>query len=113
MLYDSEDRIVLFNEQFRDIYPGIADIIKQGTTFDQVLEAVIERSLVDLGSQSPQDWVAERKARREHSGGFAEYRYGGRYIRISERRIQGGGTVAICFAGLIIAFPHAKDQSEA
>ena len=95
VLYDSEDRIVLFNEQFRDIYPGLADIIKQGTTFGQVLDAVVARSLVDLGSQSPQDWVAERKARREHSGGFAEYRYGGRYIRISERRIQGGGTVAI------------------
>jgi len=41
VLYDSEDRIVLFNEQFRDIYPGIADIIKPGTTFGQVLEAVI------------------------------------------------------------------------
>ena len=95
VLYDSEDRIVLFNEQFRDIYPGLADIIKQGTTFEQVLEAVVSRSLVDLGNQSPQDWVAERKARREHSGGFAEYRYGGRYIRISERRIQGGGTVAV------------------
>src|ERR1700688_3308125 len=95
VLYDSEDRIVLFNEQFRDIYPGLADIIKQGTTFGQVLDAVVARSLVDLGKQSPQDWVAERKARREHSGGFAEYRYGGRYIRISERRIQGGGTVAI------------------
>jgi signal transduction histidine kinase/DNA-binding response OmpR family regulator/HAMP domain-containing protein len=95
VLYDSEDRIVLFNEQFRDIYPGIADIIKKGTTFGQVLEAVISRSLVDLGSQSPEDWIAERKARREHSGGFAEYRYGGRYVRISERRIQGGGTVAV------------------
>ena len=95
VLYDSEDRIVLFNEQFRDIYPGIADIIKPGTTFGQVLEAVISRSLVDLGSQSPQDWIAERKARREHSGGFAEYRYGGRFVRISERRIQGGGTVAV------------------
>ena len=95
VLYDSEDRIVLFNEQFRDIYPGLADIIKPGTTFGQVLEAVISRSLVDLGSQSPQEWIAERKARREHSGGFAEYRYGGRFVRISERRIQGGGTVAV------------------
>jgi signal transduction histidine kinase/CheY-like chemotaxis protein/HAMP domain-containing protein len=95
VLYDSEDRIVLFNEQFRDIYPGLADIIKPGTTFGQVLEAVISRSLVDLGSQSPQDWIAERKARHEHSGGFAEYRYGGRFVRISERRIQGGGTVAV------------------
>ena len=95
VLYDSDDRIVLFNEQFRAIYPGLADIIKQGTTFGEVLEAVVSRSLVDLGGQSPQEWIAERRARREHSGGFAEYRYGGRYIRISERRIQGGGTVAV------------------
>jgi signal transduction histidine kinase/CheY-like chemotaxis protein len=95
VLYDSNDRIVLFNEQFRAIYPGLADIIKQGTTFGEVLEAVVSRSLVDLGDQSPQNWIAERRARREHSGGFAEYRYGGRYIRISERRIQGGGTVAV------------------
>jgi signal transduction histidine kinase/CheY-like chemotaxis protein len=95
VLYDAEDRIVLFNEQFRAIYPGIADLIKSGTTFEQVLEAVISRSLVDLGDQSPQDWIAERKAQREHSGGFAEYRYGGRFVRISERRIQGGGTVAV------------------
>ena len=95
VLYDFNDRIVLYNEQFRAIYPGLADIIKQGTTFGEVLEAVVSRSLVDLGNQSPQDWIAERRARREHSGGFAEYRYGGRYIRISERRIQGGGTVAV------------------
>ena len=95
VLYDAEDRIVLFNEQFRDIYPGLADIIKPDTTFGQVLETVISRSLVDLAGQSPQDWIAERKARHEHSGGFAEYRYGGRFVRISERRIQGGGTVAV------------------
>ena len=56
---------------------------------------MISRSLVDLAGQSPQDWIAERKARHEHSGGFAEYRYGGRFVRISERRIQGGGTVAV------------------
>jgi signal transduction histidine kinase/CheY-like chemotaxis protein/HAMP domain-containing protein len=95
VLYDSEDRIVLFNEQFREIYPGLADIIKTGTTFAEVLEAVVSRSLVDLGSQSSQDWIADRKARHAGSGGLAEYRYGGRFVRISERRIQGGGTVAV------------------
>jgi adenylate cyclase len=95
VLYDAEDRIVLFNDQFRAIYPGLADMIKPGTTFNEVLNAVISRSLVDLGRQSPEEWVAERRARHEHSGGFAEYRYGGRFVRISERRIQGGGTVAV------------------
>src|ERR1019366_6663480 len=52
VLYDAEDRIVLFNEQFRDIYPGLADIIKPGTTFGQVLETVISRSLVDLAGRA-------------------------------------------------------------
>ena len=95
VLYDAEDRIVLFNDQFRAIYPGLADIIKPGTKFDEVLDAVISRSLVDLGRQTPEEWLAERRARHEHSGGFAEYRYSGRFVRISERRIQGGGTVAV------------------
>lgn len=95
VLYDADDRIVVFNEQFRSIYPGLSDIIKPGTTFNEVLEAVVTRQLVDLGSQSAQEWMAERIARREQSGGFAEYNYGGRYIRISERRIQDGGTVAV------------------
>jgi signal transduction histidine kinase/DNA-binding response OmpR family regulator/HAMP domain-containing protein len=95
VLYDAEDRIVVFNEQFRSIYPGLSDLIKPGTTFTKVIEAVVARSLVDLGSQSAQDWIAERIAQHNHSGGFAEYNYGGRYIRISERRIQDGGTVAV------------------
>ena len=95
VLYDAEDRMVLFNDQFRAIYPGLADIIKPGTKFDEVLNAVVSRSLVDLGTQTPEEWLAERRARHQHSGGFAEYRYGGRFVRISERRIQGGGTVAV------------------
>src|SRR5260221_10994290 len=68
VLYDSEDRIVLFNEQFRSIYPGLADIIKQGTTFGEVLEAADSRSLCDLGNHSPQDWTPGRRERSTHSG---------------------------------------------
>jgi signal transduction histidine kinase/CheY-like chemotaxis protein/HAMP domain-containing protein len=95
VLYDSNDRIVLFNEQFRALYPGLSDVIKQGTRFDEVIEAVVSRKLVDLGGKSPQQWIAERKAQHEKPGGFGEYQYGGRYVRISERRVQGGGAVAV------------------
>lgn len=95
VLYDADDRIVLFNEQFRALYPGLSDVIKQGTGFVQVLEAVISRKLVDLGGKSPLQWIAERRTQHEKPGGFAEYQYGGRFVRISERRIQGGGAVAV------------------
>jgi signal transduction histidine kinase/DNA-binding response OmpR family regulator/HAMP domain-containing protein len=95
VLYDSDDRIVLFNEQFRAIYPGLSDIIKQGTSFDEVLQAVISRKLVDLGSKSAEQWIAERKAQHQAWGGFVEHQFGDRYVRISERRVQGGGSVAV------------------
>ena len=34
VLYDADDRIVLFNDQFRAIYPGLSDVIRQGIRFD-------------------------------------------------------------------------------
>jgi signal transduction histidine kinase len=95
VLYDSDDRIVLFNDQFRAIYPGLSDVIKQGMGFDELLESVISRKLVDLGSKSPEQWIAERKAQHQGPGDFVEYQYRDRYVRISERSIQGGGSVAI------------------
>jgi adenylate cyclase len=95
VLYDAEDRIAQFNDQFRAIYPGLSDVIKPGTTFRQILDAVVSRSLIDLGNRAPQEWIAERMALRARSDGFAEYKYGDRYIRISERRIHGGGVVAV------------------
>jgi len=95
VLYDADDRIVLFNEQFCALYPGLSDVIKQGTGFDELLEAVVSRKLVDLGSKSSDQWVAERKAQHRGPGAFVEYQYRDRYIRISERRVQGGGSVAV------------------
>ncbi len=95
VLYDSDDRIVLFNEQFRALYPGLSDIIRQGTRFEDVLKAVISRKLVDLGSMSAEEWIAERIAQHRNPGGFVEYQYWGRHVRISERAIQGGGSVAV------------------
>jgi len=95
VLYDSDDRIVLFNEQFRALYPGLSDVIKQGTRFDDVLNAVISRKLVDLGSTSAEQWIAERMAQHRKPDAFVEYQYWGRHVRISERAIQGGGSVAV------------------
>jgi len=95
VLYDSDDRVVLFNEQFRAIYPGLSDVIRQGVTFQEVLDAAISRNLVELAGRRPEEWIAERRAQHENPDGFVEYRYEDRYVRISERKIQGGGTVAV------------------
>ncbi len=95
VLYDAEDRMVLCNDQFVAIYPELADIAHPGTTFNEVIEAVVARSMLDLGEHSAQEWLAERKAHHAEPHGFSEYAYRGRWVRISERRTHDGGTVAV------------------
>ena len=95
VLYGPDDRIVLCNDQFRNIYPGLADIVHPGTSFREILDAVVARKLVDLGGTDPERWIADRLARHAAPAGSVEYNYGGRWVRISERRTHDGGTVAV------------------
>ncbi len=95
VLYGPDDRIVLCNEQFRSIYPGLADIVHPGARFRDILDAVVARKLIDLGDTDADGWIADRVARHAAPAGSAEYSYGGRWVRISERRTHDGGTVAV------------------
>ena len=95
VLYGPDDRIVLCNDQFRNIYPGLADIVHPGARFRDILDAVVARKLIDLGDTDADSWIADRVARHAAPAGSAEYSYGGRWVRISERRTHDGGTVAV------------------
>jgi adenylate cyclase len=95
VLYDSDDRLVLHNSKFLEFTPGIADLIKPGIAFSDILRAVVDRKLVDFGIRSPDEWVAERMRQHADPTGFPEYEYNGKWLRISERRTPDGGTVSV------------------
>src|SRR5262249_21762676 len=86
VLYDSQDRLVLCNSKFREMYPRIADIMVPGASFEQVLRATMERQVIDLRGLTPEEWIAARLAQHANPQGFPEYRYGNVWARISERR---------------------------
>jgi signal transduction histidine kinase/DNA-binding response OmpR family regulator len=95
VLYDPDDRIVLCNSKFRDLYPGIADLTVPGTAFPTILRAVADRKLIDLGGRTPDEWIAERMRQHADPKGFSEYQYDGTWVRISERRTPDGSTVSV------------------
>jgi signal transduction histidine kinase/HAMP domain-containing protein len=95
VLYDPDDRVVLCNSKFRDLYPGIADLIVPGIKFGEILRAVVDRKLIDLGERSPEEWIAERIRQHSDPTGFPEYQYNGTWVRISERRTPDGSTVSV------------------
>ena len=95
VLYDPDDRLVMCNSKFRDLYPGIADLIVPGIAFGAILRAVVDRKLIDLGGKTPEGWIAERMQQHADPKGFSEYQYNNAWVRISERRMPDGSTVSV------------------
>jgi PAS domain S-box-containing protein len=95
-LFDSDDRMVLCNSRYRELYPGLADLTQPGLKFERLIETVVERGIVADAATRPQEWVEQRLARHHNpSGPFLQHQWDGRWIQISERKTQDGGTVAV------------------
>jgi signal transduction histidine kinase len=96
-LFDRDDRLVLCNSRYRDLlYPGLADVMAPGTPFETIIRRAAERGLVEEARGRVEEWVAERLAsHRSASGVETPHRSDGRWIRISERRTNDGGSVAV------------------
>ena len=56
-LFDREDRYVLTNSNYFNLYPGIADLCVPGTTFETVLRANVERNLHEFGPEGGDAWM--------------------------------------------------------
>jgi adenylate cyclase len=95
VLYDPQDRLVLCNSKFRELYPKITDLMVPGTPFATILRAIVDREMIDLQGRTPDEWIAERLANHANPKGSPEYRYNQVWARISERRTPDGSTVGV------------------
>jgi len=96
VLFDADDRMVLCNSRFRELYPGLADLMRPGLEFEHLIKTVAERGIVADAVARPQEWVEQRLARhRNPRGPFLHHQWDGRWIQISERKTRDGGTVGV------------------
>jgi PAS domain S-box-containing protein len=94
VLCDTQDRIVLFNEKFRELHGPVGNVIAIGSRFDDIVRGVAAQGLVPEASGRIQEWIRERMARhRDPQGSFEMEMSDGHWYRISERRTMGGGVV--------------------
>ncbi|MGN7753364.1 response regulator [Sinorhizobium sp. 22678] len=96
VLYDSEDRILVANSKYCEIFPSHKPNTLRGRSFREIVEQNLEMGQVDLEGKSPQEWVDERvRLHRDPAGLVDEKRFGDKWVRISKRKIPDGGTVAV------------------
>jgi PAS domain S-box-containing protein len=94
VLYDKDDRLVVSNQKYKQIYASSADHIKPGNTFEDIIRKGAEAGQYNLQGKSLDAWVAERiAAHREKSGMVEQHLGNGQWLRIIERGTGDGGTV--------------------
>src|SRR6516165_9161722 len=96
-LYDNEDRLVAYNSKYRTlIFPNVADESLMGMTFETLIRRAAEHGDIEDAQGRIEEWAQERLARhRNPSSAFLQRRRDGRWVIVSERKTEDGGTVAV------------------
>ncbi|MBV8701665.1 MAG: PAS-domain containing protein, partial [Bradyrhizobium sp.] len=95
-IYDKDDRLVLWNRQYADVYPMSQDVMTSGTTFTDILRTGLARGQYPEARGEEEQWLQARLARhlQDHSS-HEQQLPGDRWVRVEERRTGDGGVIGV------------------
>ncbi|MFN4296829.1 MAG: response regulator [Brevundimonas sp.] len=94
--YDSHDRLVIWNARYAEINPEIADILKQGATFREIVQIGIDKGHYPEAEGREADWLNERMTARSHLSCAMEQKTSDdRWLKVQDRRTADGGVVTL------------------
>jgi signal transduction histidine kinase len=96
ILYDEDDRIALFNARMKELHPAIADIIRVGTSFEDLMRVSVARDAVVPPPGDVEEWT--RRSIAEHRRPTKPYEIrlsSGTWLVIDERRLPDGRIVGV------------------
>jgi diguanylate cyclase (GGDEF)-like protein len=96
-LYDSDDRLLLCNQRYREIYRDSAPALVIGASFESIVRYGLERGQYPQAAADPEAWLAERLRRHREPDAvpILQELPGNRWLRIDERRTRGGGVAGV------------------
>jgi serine phosphatase RsbU (regulator of sigma subunit) len=95
-LYDTEDRLVLGNYKYKELFDFGDGPPEPGTQYEDILRKAVEQGVVQDAMRDPQAWIEDRLRRHRNPGEpVLEHRIDGRWIQVSERRTENAGRVAV------------------
>jgi len=96
IIYDAEDRIVVFNQRSRDILPELTDLIVPGTHYSELVEAIFKHRGMALTAAEKSDLIARQTAYHHRlTEPWDIQTDDGRRLRIMGSRTRDGGIAEI------------------
>ena len=96
-LYDREDRLVLCNRRYRELFHRTESLMRPGVRFEELLRRGVELGEYPEAASDAERWLAERLAHHERADGrpLIQRLGDGRVLRISEHRTPDGDRVGL------------------
>jgi len=95
-LWDSSDKLVIFNEQYKALYPAVAHLIRPGASFKEIITASAKAGEVEDAIGRVAEWVGERVEQHRNPTKPVFYQLdSGRWIQAMEQRTADGGVVGV------------------
>lgn len=110
VFYDKDDRLVIANSTYKQMYPAQRDIAA-GTTFEEAISLSVYAGEVIAAIGQEEDWLVHRLQHHRSNEKVTEQLLSdGRWVKVSEHRTADGGTVGIRTD--ITELKESKSQAE-
>ena len=108
VLFDADDRLVICNQRYKDIYYEIAETLVPGVTFTEIIDAAAEARQSFDSLENIATWVVDRMEQHANPAGPIDQELmRGRWVRVIEQKTAEGGIV-----GLRIDVTKEKQEHE-
>lgn len=95
-MYDADDRLVLCNQKYKEMYAESAPAMVPGTRFEDILRYGLARGQYARAVGREEAWLADRMAAHRYAQTpIEQYLANGRWLLINERRTEDGGYVGV------------------
>jgi two-component system cell cycle sensor histidine kinase/response regulator CckA len=93
-LFGPDDRLVMSNRRYADIFRSVADLIKPGVKFETLIHTAAARKQNIEAILNPENWIERRMERhRQASGSFEHHFSNGQWVMVRERRTADGSII--------------------
>ncbi len=95
-LYDSDDRLLIYNEAYRRYFGNVDEILRPGLRYETLLRSAVADEMRNYPLEAREAWVRDRLDRHRNPSGPFELRPVGKdWVRISETRFADGSTAVV------------------
>ncbi|MBO6827675.1 MAG: PAS domain S-box protein [Sneathiella sp.] len=96
IIYDENDKLVLHNERYREMFPSVAAYLDFGVSYDALLREQAKNNPLHGSEAELEGWIHKRK-RNLHTHQYQEEQSfaSGKTFRLTNYKLKSGGTISI------------------